>query len=744
MNLNKIFVEQHDSNDCGAACIAMVCRYYGKDFTITKLRDILGTDINGTPINGLHHGAEQLGFDVKKVRITQDVIHEDFTLPAICHVRTPEGGSHFVVLFKVKKSKVVLLDPARGIVKYSINEFFGIFDGLILFLYPREEFARSKEVPQSIFKKFIALLKPQKKLFIYAIIGGVLLTLLGIFSSLFNKVLMDEILPYQLKDLLLAYSLGFGAVVLARVFLSAVRQQLVLYLSQRIDLPLMLGYFQHVFRLPINFFANRKIGDITTRFQDAFVIKNILTSAMLTIIIDVALAVITAVIMAVMSWKLFLVILVITILSAVLIYSYKGVYKRLNKKQMEQNARLNANIIESLKGVETIKANSYERNIIDKVENEYVKSLKIAFSQGLHSNIQNSFSQAIAGVGNIVLMALGVLFAINGDITMGTVLAFFTIAGYFMEPIGRLIELQLSIQEAGISLKRLSEIQEIDEEEIAEKKRKEINKIDENITIKNLTFRYGSRRPVLKNINLEIPKGQKVAIVGPSGSGKTTLSKLLLKFYKTEEGEIFFGDNEISTLNAFSLRECIGYVPQNIETFSGTIIDNIRIGKEDATVEEIQNICEATGCGSFINIMPFGYDTFLDETGGGLSGGEKQRLALARALIKKPKFVILDEATSNLDFNTENEVFKLLFEKQKNTTMLIIAHRLGTIRNCDRIYVFDNGTVAESGTHESLLRQKGLYYKLWLMQIGTSRARNQEQKTEKKVQGIKEENIIEY
>ena len=747
MKAKKILIEQHDSNDCGAACLAMICKYYGKDFTITKIRDIVGTDINGTPINGLHHGAETLGFDVKKVRITKDVFFEGFTLPAVCHIRTTDGGSHFIVLYKVTKNKVVVLDPAQGIVKYTPDEFFEIFDGIILFLYPNYSFKTSEETKSSVFKSFTTLLKSQKKLFLYAIIGSVILTLLGIFSSLFNKVLMDEILPYALKDLLFAYTLGFGAVVIIRVLLGAVRQHLVLYLSQRIDLPLMLGYFKHVFKLPIGFFESRKIGDITTRFQDAFVIKNILTNAFLTAIIDVILAVATAVIMIMMNWKLFLIISIITILSAALIYGYKGLYKKLNKKQMEQGARLNAGVIENLKGIETVKANAYETSVIEKLETEYVKNLKINFQQGFHKNIQSSFSQIIIGLGNLILMAVGVLFVIRGELTIGTILAFMTIAGFFMEPVGRLVELQLQVQEAGISLKRLSEVYDINEEETEENISDDLFAANGDVTIRNLNFRYGSRSPVLKSINLVIPNGKRIAIVGESGSGKSTLTKLLLKLYKVESGEILFNGKDINNINAFSLRRAIGYVPQNIELFSGSIIDNVRVGNKDASREDIIRICEYTGCDKFISRLPFSYDTFLDETGGGLSGGEKQKLALARALIKDPKFVILDEATSNLDLCTENEILNLLFEKQKDTTMLIIAHRLSTIKSCDKIIVLKNGEVAESGTHDELLERKGHYNLLWSMQAGTktnvSKSKNKNSMREKSKRN-KGDNEIEY
>lgn len=267
-------------------------------------------------------------------------------------------------------------------------------------------------------------------------------------------------------------------------------------------------------------------------------------------------------------------------------------------------------------------------------------------------------------------------------------------------------------------MKRMSEILEVEEEQNKEVKYPILNKIQSDIEIKNITFRYGSRKPVLDKVSLTIPKGKKVALVGESGSGKTTLSKLLLRFFDYEDGSIMINHKEITDYDIRSLRKSIGYVPQNVELFSGTVVSNIRRGKPGATQQEVEYACELSGCDGFIEKLPGRYQTFLEEAGGGLSGGEKQRLAMARALVKQPEFLILDEATSNLDFISESKIYDTIFNKLKKTTMLIVAHRLSTVRNCDVIYVMDKGIVVESGTHEQLLENKNIYYQLWISQIG--------------------------
>lgn len=717
MNYKRNLVKQHDATDCAAACLATICMYYKKEITITKLRDILGTDIKGTTLKGLEDGAKGLGFDTRAIRVDKEGFQSKYTLPAIAHVITKEGLSHFVVIHKVRKDKVTILDPEKGIRKESVDEFFNIFDGVLMLLIPNHDFSTKKDKKENMLSKFIKILLPHKSLFVYSIIASVILTILGIASSFFNKILMDEILPYSLKNELIIFCIGFLVIEITQVLISAIRQQMMLYLSQKINISLLLGYFKHIYKLPMKFFASRKVGDILTRFSDASTIQNILTSVSLSLIIDVTLAITSAVILYMMNQTLFVVVIIITIVSALLIYIFKRPYKKINLEQMEAEARLNSHIIESLKGIETIKVNAAEEKNLEKLEIEYVRNLKIGFREGVLSNIQGSISSVISTVGNLVLMYIGATLVIDGKTTLGSLMAFTSLSNYFMGPIGRIINLQMSIQEADISLKRISEIYEIDKEQESEDKIK-IDKADGDIILNDITFRYGSRSPVLKNVSLKIPKGKKVALVGESGSGKTTISKLILKYYTPEEGKINISGYDSEEIDIYSLRSKIAYVPQNVELFSGSIKENVTLGVENYKYEDVKKACEDAGCSSFIHKLPGKYDTFLEEAGGGLSGGEKQRLALARAFIKKSDFIILDEATSNLDFISEAKIYDTLFVKGKSKTMLIIAHRLSTIRNCDIIYVMDKGSVVEEGSHEELLKKKGYYYKLYISQVG--------------------------
>ncbi|WP_073381807.1 peptidase domain-containing ABC transporter [Eubacterium callanderi] len=736
----KVLVKQHDATDCGAACLSMICFYYHKELSITKLRDVLGTDIKGTTLAGLAKGAEFLGFETKALRVDMENFQEPFTLPAIAHVLTDEGLAHYIVIRKIKKGNVWISDPAKGDERMSVVDFYDDFDGILLLLKPTEKFVESKQKTKSVFDHFMKLILAQKKLFIYAIIASLLLTVFGIISSLFNKFFMDEILPYHLEKELLIYVIAFGLLGLTQAAVGFIRSHMLLYLSQKIDIPLVLGYFNHIFNLPVRFFATRKVGDILTRFSDSFTIKNVLTSIYLTIIIDVVMTVASGVILYVMNKSLFAVIVVITFISAILIYIFKRPYKKINYEQMEQSAQLNSTIIESLRGIEAVKGNANEEQTMEYIEKDYIKNLRVNFHQGFLSNIQGSINGVISTMGNLVLMYIGALQVMEGNITLGTLFAFTSLSGYFMEPIGRLISMQFQIQEASISMKRMSEILEVEEEQNTEIKYPIFNKIHSDIEIKNVMFRYGSRKPVLDKVSLTIPKGKKVALVGESGSGKTTLSKLLLRFFDYEDGSIMINHKEIMDYDIRSLRKSIGYVPQNVELFSGTVISNIRRGKPGASQQEVEYACELSGCDSFIEKLPGRYQTFLEEAGGGLSGGEKQRLAMARALVKQPEFLILDEATSNLDFISESKIYDTIFNKLQKTTMLIIAHRLSTIRNCDVIYVMDKGRVVEVGSHEQLLENKNMYYQLWMSQIGEKDYKD----TDREEESIEEKDIMVY
>lgn len=739
------FVKQHDATDCAAACLAMICLHYKKETTITNLRDKMGTDLKGTNLLGLSKCAEQLGLVAQAVRVDREGFESEYTLPAIANILTKEGLSHFVVVFKVSGKYVIVGDPAKDLIRMEIDEFYKSFTGAMLLLKPNQDFSKGKIKGEKIFNRYLRLLLPQKKLFFYGILASFLITVLGIVSSIFNNVIYDEILPYKQENTLKMVLLVFLGVSIVQITVEFIRQWMMMYLSIRIDIPLMLGYFEHIYKLPMKFFSTRKTGDITTRFSDAFTIKDVFTNIALTLVMDIGMAGVTGVILFRKNTTLFSIILFMTIISVLLVFIFKQPYKKINEEQMQQASILNSRIIEGLRAVETIKGNANEDVELEDIEREYIKSLRIGYKEGMLSNIQNTISSAISGVGNLILTYAGIMQVMEGNITLGSMMAFMTLAGYFMNPVGRLVSLQLSLQEANISMKRISEILDYEREqsETENENYQELEKVEGTIELKNVTFRYGNRRPVLNQISFCIPKGKKVALVGASGSGKSTIAKLLLKYYEPESGEILLDGVNIEEFSNESLRKAISYVPQNIELFSKSIYDNIRVSKRNATLDEVKEAAKAADAHDFIKRLPMQYHTYLEEAGNGLSGGEKQRIALARAFLKKNEFYILDESTSSLDFATENVIFDMIYNRFREKSMLIIAHRLATVKKCDEIIVLDKGEIVEQGTHEELLEKRGTYYRLWEMQQGNFSVREEKEELEETVDVV-DENEMSY
>ncbi|MCY8454116.1 peptide cleavage/export ABC transporter [Bacillus spizizenii] len=710
-------VKQLDEKDCGAACIATILRHYGSRMSLSKIRDIAGTNQEGTSALGIVRAAEKLGFSAKGVRGDHTVLDQPFGLPAIAHVILDGNLMHYVVIHKIKKNEIIIADPGRGLVRYTKEDFLNIWTGVLLLMLPAENYKEYNErstVKQDIFRLIIH----QKSLIVHTILTSLIITILGITGAFYFQYIIDDILPNNSGGTLHIVSIGMLIMFLFKVILTAFRQYLMIILGQKLSISIMLGYFKHVVKLPMKFFNTRKIGEIISRFNDATKVIDAIASISISVFLDTFMLLLAGVFLFLQNTTLFFVVLAIVPVYIFVVLSFVKPYHKINGEEMENNAQLTSTIVDYLEGMETIKAHNAEYKVATDTEKKLVKYLRSAYKHGVLDNFQNSIKVFIDLTSGIVILWIGSIQVMKGNLSIGQLIAFNALLVYFFDPLQSLLSLQSKLQSATVASKRLEEVLEIEPElTITENARTKITNtelIKGPVQFNKVSFQYDLKRKILNEVTLNIKSGEKVAFVGESGSGKSTLAKLLMNFYKVESGDILINENNLKDISITALRETISYIPQEPYFFNGTIIENLLLGSSKSyTFEEVITICKLTMIHDFINDLPFRYETVIEENGSNLSGGQKQRLAIARALLRKPSILIMDESTSNLDSLSELEISKVINNLSKDITAIIIAHRLSLVKNCDKIFVIENGEVLEQGSHEELIHLKGKYFNLW-------------------------------
>ncbi len=710
------FFAQQSASDCGAACLVMVSRYWGKRFSVNRLRDIANVDRNGSSLRGLLTAAESLGFATRPVKASLNQLAKQ-KLPAIAHWE----GKHYIVVYEITSQHVIVADPGIGQRTLTHREFQADWTGYTLLLQPTAMLKDAKET-STTFWQFFELMKPHSLVMLEVLIASIFIQIFGLITPLFTQLILDRVVVQRSELTLTTVGIGLLIFNLFRVAMTGLRQYLLDHTANRIDLALIVGFIRHTLRLPLSFFESRYVGDIISRVQENRKIQRFLAGETLSILLDLFTVFVYLGLMFWYSWKMALLSLIVVPPFALLTIIATPFLQRISREIFNAVAKESSYLIEALTGVRTVKATAVEQTVRWHWEELLNKEIKTNFSGQIISNRLQMFSNTIEALASTALLWFGAYLVIKNQLTVGQLVAFNMLLGHVISPFQRLIVLWNQLQEVVIAVERINDVLDTEpEEDLQNQLRQNLPSIQGNICFDNVTFRYHPESDIniLENLSFEIKAGQMVALVGRSGSGKTTISKLVVGLYPPTDGKILIDGQDITSLSLHSLRQQIGVVDQDTFLFGGTIRENISLGHPSLGLSEVIEAAKLAGADEFIKKLPMGYETQIGEGGGLLSGGQRQRIAIARALLGNPQLLILDEATSHLDTESERIIQQNFNTILKGRTTLVIAHRLSTVRNADMILVLDRGVLIEKGTHEELMTKKGHYFYLNQQQLST-------------------------
>lgn len=704
-------IKQFDETDCGAACLAMLASHFGSHLSITKIREVAGTDREGTSLKEMLEAAKKLNLDAKAVKGNEQIFSKKFPVPLVAHLQYQNGNNHFVVIAKINEKRVWIYDSALGKISYKKENFLKIWSGYLILVSPTPDFVIQKSGHALL--KFVPLITPHIRLLAFMVLISLVLSLFGILSGLYFKFFVDDIIGSKAHTSLHVLSFALVCLTVFSAILTVCRSQFLRVFTMKTNISLSISYIKHVLYLPLNFFETRRTGEILSRFNDSDKIRTTLSNIALGTLLDLLMMVFTGIYLGVTSYKLFLILIITVPLSSLVVWASSKFFAKNYREQMEQSAELNSYLVEMLGGIPVIKSINAQGYSTEEYERRLVSYIDLGQKAWNYGNVKELITSIISGVGTNLIYWIGGYLILKDTLSLGELISFNTLTGYFTGPLARFIELQPQIQEAIVAAERIGEIYGLEEEKLKSKNGLNNSKISLPIELRNVSFRYGSRRNVFTDLSFSTGDNRKIAFVGASGCGKSTLMKLFLHFYDANEGGVFIGNQDIRDIDTGYLRSRIGYVPQEVYLFSGTVFENIVMGRSGYSLEDVQYACRLAQADNFIEDMPDKYYAKISERGASLSGGERQRIALARALLSKPDILLLDEATSALDTVSERGFQKVVDELGKEIITITIAHRLTTVKNSDIIFVMDKGNIVESGNHKELLALKGKYYELW-------------------------------
>lgn len=708
-----------DSQDCGPSCLKMIAKYYGRYYSLQYMRDKCGITKEGVSLRDLSTGAEAIGLRTLAVRCKMDDVVNRVPLPSIAFWKQ----NHFVVVYKADKKYVWVADPMKGRVKYTHTDFEegwipkGESEGVLLCVETTVDFATSdaeKEQSRDSLWAILSYFYPYKRNFALIFAVMLIVTLLQALLPFISKAVIDVGIKTSDTNFINMILVGNVTILVSVMVFNVIRDWILMHITARVNIALISDYLIKLMKLPITFFETKLVGDILQRAHDHERIRNFIMNNSLSLVFSSLTFVIFSVILLIYDTNIFLIFLAGSILYVLWVLMFLSIRKKLDWQYFELVSRDQSYWVETVGAMQDIKIYNYEQPRRWKWEEIQAGLYKVNRRVLSVTNMQNLGAQFIENLKNMAITFFCATAVIKGDITFGVMISTQFIIGMLNGPLVQFINFVVSAQYARISFMRMNEIRQLDDEsEILSVGSTSIIPENGSLMLSNVHFQYTPNAPlVLKGVNIYIPQNKVTAIVGGSGSGKSTLLKLLVRLYAPSYGDILMGEMNVNAISLRHWRSMIGVVMQDGKLFNDTILNNIVLDAEQIDYDLLRRCCQMAQIEDEINAMPKGYDTKIGENGRGVSGGQKQRLLIARALYREPRYLFLDEATNALDTINERRIVEALNSAFENRTVVVIAHRLSTIRHADQIIVLDQGRVVEVGNHDSLLSKQGLYYHL--------------------------------